>query len=89
MPTRRAGQHEPTGQRWPAVRRLPSNGCHRLSVASRTGPDRYEVLIDDQTPEGYDCTCPRFTVNTHHHGRPCHHIRAALIFLLCPVENTR
>lgn len=68
--------------KWPVVRRLPGRDVDRFSVASRTGPARYEVLIDAQVEEGYSCTCDRFTRNTHYHGQACHHIKSALRFML-------
>jgi hypothetical protein len=64
----------------PKVVRLPHLDLWRFRVSSLTRPGVwYEVVIEPQQPDDpFLCSCPRFTLNTHHHGEACHHVAAAV-----------
>ena len=63
----------------------PIGRLHFL-VSSRSRPQVEHVVdLEPEYEEGglkFWCSCERFEVNTHHHHAPCHHLQAAVDFVL-------
>lgn len=57
----------------------PIGRLHYL-VESLSEPETpHTVDLERQDDDPYFCSCAKFNKNTHHYGRPCQHIRAAVL----------
>ncbi len=54
-----------------------------FKVESRSRPgEHHTVDLEPCAEYRYHCSCERFSLNPHHLRTPCHHIAAAVAFVL-------